>query len=66
MIDKYKLSEEALHYVITESQQKFPDETGGILAGKVDNGCAFIHYAIGPGKYAGNSHAGLLVTAAPG
>lgn len=52
MINKYELSKEALHYIITESQQKFPNETGGILIGKVDNRCAFIHYAIGPGKNA--------------
>ena len=52
MINKYKLSKKALHDIITESQQKFPDETGGILIGKVDNGCVFIHYAIGPGKNA--------------
>lgn len=52
MIGKYKLSKEALDSIITESQQKYPNETGGILIGEIENECAFIHYAIGPGKNA--------------
>ncbi len=60
MIDKYKLSKETLHYIVTESQQRFPDETGGILVGRVDNGCAFIHCAIGPGENACHTSNGFM------
>jgi len=52
MIHRYKLSEEASHFILEESRRKFPSETGGILVGKIEDRCVFISHAIGPGKKA--------------
>lgn len=52
MIDKYNLSKKALHDIVTESEYRLPNETGGILVGKVQKRCAFIRYVIGPGENA--------------
>jgi integrative and conjugative element protein (TIGR02256 family) len=52
---KYKLAEEALRFIVTESQERFPDETGGILVGKIEKQCVFIRHAIGPGENAHHS-----------
>ena len=52
MIHSYKLSSEAFEFIISESAYYFPNETGGILAGKVEGDCVLIQHATGPGPTA--------------
>ncbi len=52
MIKSYKISDEAFRFVVSESAHHFPNETGGILIGKVDHGKVIIQKATGPGPTA--------------
>src|SRR5215212_3312521 len=44
----YHLANHPLNFIITESTQHFPNETGGILVGRVEGNRVLITYAIGP------------------
>ncbi len=51
----FRLSKIGLDFIISESNQKFPKETGGILLGNFDGKCFYIEKAIGPGLDAEHS-----------
>lgn len=52
MIHSYKISDEAFNLIVSESAHRFPNETGGILVGKVEDSLVTIEHAIGPGSTA--------------
>ncbi len=52
MIRSYTISDEAFRFIVSESAYHFPNETGGILVGKVERNCALIQHATGPGPTA--------------
>lgn len=45
MINSYLISDKALSLVISQSANYFPNETGGLLVGKVEDDCLLIEYA---------------------
>ena len=49
MIHNYKISQEASAFIVAESAFHFPNETGGLLIGKVESDCVMIRAATGPG-----------------
>jgi integrative and conjugative element protein (TIGR02256 family) len=52
MIHSYKISDEAFALIISESTHHFPNETGGMLVGRIELNCVVIQYATGPGPTA--------------
>lgn len=48
----YKISDEASTFITSASDSHFPNETGGVLVGKIEGSCVIIQYAIGPGPKA--------------
>lgn len=52
MVRFYQMSELAVNCIVVESDQHFPNETGGILVGAVESDCVIIQHAIGPGPMA--------------
>jgi integrative and conjugative element protein (TIGR02256 family) len=52
MIESYRISDEAFRFIISESANGFPNETGGLLVGKVENSIVFIQHAAGAGPAA--------------
>ena len=55
MIHSYQLTGEAFAFIISETACHFPQETGGILVGRVEGDCAFIQHATGPGPHANHA-----------
>lgn len=49
------VSRQARQYIIDESKRAFPDETGGMVVGKLDGDCVLVFYATGPGPKARHS-----------
>jgi len=52
MTNSCQISHKALNLVVSQSAYHFPNETGGLLVGKVQNGCLFIEHATEPGPAA--------------
>lgn len=52
MIKSYHILEEAITHIISESASHFPNETGGLLVGKVENDYLLVRFATGPGPAA--------------
>lgn len=52
MIAYCRLATEPLNFIVAESAQHFPNETGGMLVGKVVDDCVLITHATGPGPMA--------------
>lgn len=55
MIQYYTISDEARSVVVAESRSHSPNETGGILAGRLTEDCVQIEYAIQAGPQATHS-----------
>jgi integrative and conjugative element protein (TIGR02256 family) len=52
MIAYYSLAQGVFEFITAESLRKCPDETGGILVGKMESDCVLIEHATGPGPLA--------------
>lgn len=48
----YHLPNQPLNFILTESAQHFPNETGGMLVGRVEGDSVLITHATGPGPLA--------------
>lgn len=52
---RYKVADEVLGVILDESVSKYPQETGGILIGRLEHNCLYIEHAAGPGPLAEHS-----------